>query len=494
MSSQKQLAVTSQLPKLTMDRDERAKVWKKTIDSIDLYLSEVEDYRVLADLNAGDIRTLINGVDFNKPLDACEAIDFTVNALQRYQTHTANPRYFGLFDPAPATMAIAAEMLVAAVNPQLAAWCQSPFAVEVEQHLLKVFGEKFGYDEAEVDGTFTSGGAEANHTALITALTHTFPDFSSKGLKALPGNPVFYISAEAHHSLLKAARSCGLGTDAVRLIPVDDQLRMDLDLLAARIKSDRTEGFVPFMVVATAGTTNAGAIDSIRDLAEVADREQLWLHTDAAWGGAVALVPELRNLLNGIERSDSITFDPHKLLSITRGTGMYLTRHRSVLSEAFRAVTPYMPLQQAAEFDVVNPFSHSIQWSRRFIGMKLFLSLLVTGWDGYAEVVRNHIRVANYLERELEKNGWTVVNDPALAVVCFFDSTSAQGRSESYLQSIAQAVKASGRAWLSTTRIKNHPMLRACVTNHRTTTDDVDALISELNRARHNEAFNNGRR
>lgn len=162
----------------------------------------------------------------------------------------------------------------------------------------------------------------------------------------------------------------------------------------------------------------------------IAEREKLWLHTDAAWGGAAALVPELRSVLTGIERSDSITFDPHKLLSITKGAGMYLTRHPSVLAKAFRAVTPYMPLQHCSLPDVVNPFTHSIQWSRRFAGLKLFLSLLVTGWDGYAEVVRNHLRLAHYLAAELDKNGWTVINDPLLAVVCFFDRTTAEGRSE----------------------------------------------------------------
>lgn len=122
---------------------------------------------------------------------------------------------------------------------------------------------------------------------------------------------------------------------------------------------------------------------------------------------------------------------------------------------------------------------------KRFTGLKLFLSLLVTGWDGYAEVVRNHIRLAHYLAAELEKNGWSVVNNPLLAVVCFFDKTTIEGQSESYLEFIAQEVKASGRAWLSTTRIKkDRPMLRACISNHRTTRDDVDALISELNNAR----------
>jgi glutamate/tyrosine decarboxylase-like PLP-dependent enzyme len=475
----------SHLPTLLMNEGQRARLWRKTVDSIERYLSEVENYRVVADLDPEGIRALINSVNLNQPIEPLEAIDFTVNAFERYLTHTGHPRYFGLFDPAPATMSIAAEMLVAAFNPQLAAWSQSPFAVEVEQYLVNAFGTRFGYQAPEIDGTFTSGGAEANHTAILTALTKTFPNFAREGLRALSGDPVLYISTEAHHSLVKAARFCGLGSDAVRMIPADDQLRLNTELLSARIQRDKAEGFVPFMIVATAGTTNAGAVDAIEDIANIASREQLWLHTDAAWGGAVALVPELSELIKGIELSDSITFDPHKLLSITRGSGMYLTRHREVLAAAFQVVTPYMPLQQSAGLDVVNPFMHSMQWSRRFIGLKLFLSLLVTGWDGYAEVIRKHVKLARYLHRELEKNGWSVVNDSSLAVVCFFDRTSEAGRLESYLESIAQEVKASGKAWLSTTRLRNnHSMLRACVTNFRSTTEDVDGLISELNLAR----------
>ena len=212
---------------LMLDESQRAALWTKVIGFVESYTNNVHDHRVLADLDPVEIRAQLTTLDFDQPLSPLEAIDLSIAALWQYQTHTANPRYFGLFDPAPATMAIAGEMLVAAVNPQLAAWSQSPFAVEVEQYLLRVFGEKFGYRADEVDGTFTSGGAEANHTAVVTALTHSFPEFSTKGVRSLRGNPVLYVSSEAHHSLIKAARFCGLGNESVRVIPVDRNLRLD---------------------------------------------------------------------------------------------------------------------------------------------------------------------------------------------------------------------------------------------------------------------------
>src|SRR5439155_1329002 len=168
-----------------------------------------------------------------------------------------------------------------------------------------------------------------------------------------------------HHSFHKAARLCGLGTEALREIPVDPDLRLDPQVLSSRIVEDRRRGLAPFMVVATAGTTSAGAIDPIPDLAGIAEREGLWYHVDSAWGGAAALLPELRPLLAGIERADSITFDAHKWLSVPMGAGIFLTRHPSLLERTFGTGTSYMP-RDAAGLDIVDPYSHSMQWSPRF--------------------------------------------------------------------------------------------------------------------------------
>src|SRR5262249_49407193 len=165
------------------------------------------------------------------------------------------------------------------------AWSHSRFAAEVERHVVRAFGQKFGYDLSVVDGVFTSGGSEANHTALLTALASAFPEFGEHGLRALAARPVFYISSQGHDSFLKAARLSGLGAAALREIPVDDDLRMDVGALADRVARDRAEGFTPLMIVATAGTTSAGVIDPIGELAEVASRERTWFHVDAAWGG-----------------------------------------------------------------------------------------------------------------------------------------------------------------------------------------------------------------
>ena len=347
---------------------------------------------------------------------------------------------------------------------------------------MRAFGARMGY--AETDGVFCSGGAEANHTAVLAALASSFPAFGEHGLRALERAPVLYVSSEAHHSFLKAARLCGLGTAAVREVAVDASLRMDVAALRAGIAEDRAAGRAPFLVVATAGTTGAGAIDPVAAIADVAAGERIWMHADAAWGGAAALAPELRETLAGMERADSITLDAHKWLSVPMGAGMLLTRHPRALERTFRVAAGYMP-REAEGLDVVDPYAHSMQWSRRCIGLKLFLTLAVAGWDGYARVVREMTARGRELRGRLEGAGWKPVNDTPLPVVCFVDATHPRGGQADYLARVAAAVLASGEAWLSTVSLAGRqPALRACITNHRTGTGDLDALVQTLAAAR----------
>ncbi|MGH9768427.1 MAG: pyridoxal phosphate-dependent decarboxylase family protein [Blastocatellia bacterium] len=463
----------------------REELWRRLFETIENYLTKIDTARVAPELDIEKIRGALARRDFAEPAGAIEALDFVAGAMWRFQVHTGHPRYFGLFNPASTTMGIVADTLVAAFNPQLAAWSHSPFAAEVERHLVRAFGQKFGYDPSATDGVFTSGGSEANHTALLTALVNAFPDFGEHGLRSLAAQPVFYVSSQGHHSFLKAARASGLGAAAVREITVDDDLRMDIGALTDRIARDRAEGFRPLMIVATVGTTSAGVIDPTDELAEVASREGVWFHVDAAWGGAAAFVPEFRATLSGIEKADSITFDAHKWLSAPMGAGLYLTRHSEILKRTFGVATSYMP-RDAAGLEVVDAFTHSIQWSRRFMGLKVFMSLLVAGWDGYAEAIRHQAAMGDRLRQRLQGSGWAVVNRTPLPVVCFVDRALREGATAEYLDAVCKSVVASGEAWLSVARIgdDDRPVLRAGVTSYRTEAADVNALVESLNRAR----------
>ncbi len=475
------------LDALMLDDKTRGELWRRLVEAIESYLNGVGEARVAPPLDLDAIRGALAPFDFEQPVAPLEALDFAVESLWQWQVHTPHPRYFGLFNPAPATMGIAADALVAAFNPQLAAWSHSPMAAEIEQHLIRALGERFGFDPARMEGTFTSGGAEANHTALLTALTRAFPEIGRRGMLAVRSQPVLYVSTEAHHSFLKAARLSGLGTEAVREVRVDSSLRMSPGDLAAQIEKDREAGCSPFLVVATVGSTGAGAIDPVDELAQVADEAGLWLHVDAAWGGGAALVPELRPVLAGTARADSITFDAHKWLSVPMGAGIYLTRHPGILERTFRVAAGYMP-REGAVLPVADPYAHSMQWSRRFIGLKLFLSLAVAGWAGYEDAIRRQTAMGELLRERLRREGWAIVNDTPLPVVCFVDA-SREGRSAAFLEAVAADVVASGEAWLSTVALgETGPALRACITNYLTGPEDVDALVAALGRARSRRA------
>jgi glutamate/tyrosine decarboxylase-like PLP-dependent enzyme len=318
---------------------------------------------------------------------------------------------------------------------------------------------------------------------VLAALVNSFTEFASAGARAVRGQPVLYISTEGHHSFQKAARLSGIGTNAVREIGVGKDLRIDLESLRAAIAEDRAAGLAPFLLIATAGTTSAGVVDPLKEMAGIARAEDLWLHVDAAWGGAAILVPELKDVLEGIERADSITFDAHKWLSVPMGAGLFLTRHRDILTRTFETSTTYMP-SESRRFDVPDPYSHSMQWSRRFIGLKVFLSLAVAGWEGYETAVRRQSAMGHLLKERLDAAGWQITNRTRLPVACFVDAQTEGGDSGEYLDAIAREIVEAGKAWISTTRVGGQPVLRACITNYRTTADDIGVLIEDLDWAR----------
>jgi glutamate/tyrosine decarboxylase-like PLP-dependent enzyme len=465
---------------LTLEASQRADVWRSTIEEIERYLTTVDRLPASQKIRRPEILNRLQGIDFSRPVSPQEAIRFAADGLTDCQVHATHARYYGLFNPGSTTMGIAADALAAAFNPQLAAWTHSPFAAEVEALLIRELGKKFGYAEAEIDGTFTSGGAEANHTALICALTRQFPTFSQSGTRALTEDPVLYVSQQAHHSFVKAARFCGLGTDAVRQVPVDSNAAMSAEALEARIQRDLEDGKRPFFVAATLGTTNAGVIDPVPAVGEIARGHGIWFHVDAAWGGMASLVPELRPLLEGVELSNSITFDAHKKMSVPMGAGIFITRDTSILGEACRITTDYMPPHADDTFD---PYTHSMQWSRRFIGLKVLLSLMVAGWDGYAEALRHQTQMGDALRIKLTKAGWRIVNQTPLPVVCFVESDREPEADR--FAGIVDRLVSTGEAWISTTRLaEGMPVLRACITSYRTDPHDLDALVAALGEAR----------
>jgi glutamate/tyrosine decarboxylase-like PLP-dependent enzyme len=415
------------------------------------------------------------GFDFQRPRELDDVLGWTIARLEQGLVHLNHPRYLGLFNPAPTYPAQCADRISAVFNPQLASTATAPAAVALEAHVIGAVAKQAGLP-AQTTGHFTSGGSEANATAVICALTRAAPDFAAIGSRAFTGQPVFYISAESHLAWIKIAHHSGIGRQAARLVATDGAGRMCMDALAAAIRADREAGRVPFLLAATAGTTNAGMVDPLPACAEIARREKLWFHADAAWGGGVIASDRRRALLNGLEAANSVTIDAHKWFATTMGCGMFLTRHASVLSAAFNVATTFMPSQVPA----LDPYMTTIQWSRRFLGLRLFLSLAAAGWAGHGEHVEHSFRMLEQLTRALTARGWTLANGrDALAVACLLPPPGSKP-----VEDIVAQVQRSGIAWVSVANFENVKVLRACVTHGETSAYDITQVVAALEQAR----------
>ena len=436
--------------------------------------------RVLLRIQAGPVtptidmaafRAELENYDFGQPQPLEELLRWTIERMEHGIVQMANPRYFGLFNPGPNFPAQCADRVASLFNPQLASSASSPVPVELERHVIRAIAQRAALG-GNATGHFATGGSEANYTALLCALTGAHPGFAVDGARAFAGPARFYTSRDCHIAWLKIAHQAGVGRAALRLVDTDGRGRMDPQALLRTIAEDRANGAVPVMVVATAGTTAAGMIDPLHACADIAQQERLWYHVDAAWGGAALASDRLRKVLAGIERADSITIDAHKWMATTMGCAIFITCHGPLLSEAFHASTSFMPSSVSG----LDPYLNSVQWSRRFLGLRLFLALAAGGWEGLGAHVERSVEVVDRVKERLIGLGWTVANDSPLAVL---DAVPPAGLGD--VRDLVRRVVAGGRAWVAPTTFEGRDVVRICATNGETTLEDVDALVAALN-------------
>ena len=415
-------------------------------------------------------RAELEHFDFAAPRPLEELLRWSIDRLEHGLVQMSHPRYFGLFNPGATFPAQCADRLTGLFNPQLASSASSPVPVALEAHTIRAVARRAGLPDT-AGGHFATGGSEANYTALLCALTAAHPGFAAEGARAFAGPPRFYTSRDCHIAWLKIAHQAGVGRHALRLVDTDGHGRLDPAALERLIEADRREGAVPVMVVATAGTTGAGMIDPLTACADIARAAGCWYHVDAAWGGGALASPRLRGLLEGIERADSITIDAHKWFATTMGCAMFLTIRRDVLSEAFHASTSFMPSSVSG----LDPYLNSVQWSRRFIGLRLFLSLASAGWAGLGAHVERAVEVIERVRERLVARGWTVANDSGLAVLDVLPPARLGD-----VRTLVRRVVASGAAWVAPTTLEGQDVVRICATNGETALADVDALVAAL--------------
>ena len=429
---------------------------------------------VTPDFDAERFNAELAAFRFTDPVPLEQACEWVIAQLEHGVVHMNHPRYLGLFNPAPSFPARCADHISAVFNPQLATATTSPSAVAIEAHVIQAWARRAGLPAGSA-GHFTSGGSEANGAALACALTHAEPGFATRGARAFAGSPVFYISADSHLAWIKLAHLAGIGRDAARLVPTDTAGQMSMAALSDMIAADRASGSIPVMVVATAGTTNGGAVDPLAECFDMAREARAWFHVDAAWGGALLMSPKLDGLLAGIERADSITIDAHKWLATTKGCGMYLTARPDLLAATFDVRTNFMPSHTSS----VDPYLTSAQWSRRFGGLRLFLSLAAVGWAGYATHVERSVQLGQRLAQEMAARGWRVANAAEMAVLCLQPPDGSAPVPE-----IVASVLRQGLVWVSAARFAGCDVVRACITHGETTETDISIAALALDAQR----------
>ncbi len=457
-------------------------VWTQLINEIERFTTEVRDLPVFQQVTPSEVRAeLESHYTFDKPIPLKALTADVVRLLRTWTIHVTHPRYFGLFNPSVLPASIVADTLVALYNPQLAAWSHAPAANEIERLTLYAFARAMGFDPENVLANFTTGGAEANLSAVLAALAHRLPGIAESGVAGLGSRPAIYLTSESHHSFVKIARMTGLGTSALHEVPVTKHFTLDVDAFSRRIHQDLEQGWFPLMVIGTAGTTGAGLIDPLPQIADVANRFGVWFHVDAAWGGSAVLSPRLKPLVGGIECADSVTWDAHKWLSVPMGAGMFFCQHPEAVKQAFAISTSYMPKESGDH--TVDQYSTTAQWSRRLIGLKVFMTLAELGMDGYSELIEHQAAMGDLLRVRLRETGWLIRNETPLPVVCFSHPDIQSGSLTT--GKILEAIYARGRVWISDVVLGGQErVLRACITSFRSNESDIECLIAELEHAR----------
>jgi glutamate/tyrosine decarboxylase-like PLP-dependent enzyme len=464
------------------DHESRRQLGYKLIDLINEYFDSLPDRSVqlpLAERTFGQLRDLMPEVGE----DANAVLDEMSHELINKGFHVPAANYFGLMNPTPTYMAVLAEAFVAAINPQLASLARSQLASKIEAETVRWIGERIwgragNPDKPKFDGTFTSGGNEANFSALAMALATHFPEAVEDGFSG-SDRPVVYSSSESHHSLDKSAGLLGIGRKALRRVPVNGRLQLDPEELEKQIQQDRAAGFKPFAVVGTAGTTNSGAVDDLNALADVCEKHGLWFHVDGAYGAGATFSDKHHGIVAGIERADSVTIDPHKWLAMPFAAGVVLTRNAEMLQTTFGVSTPYMP--KIAGATIIDNFKVSAQWSRRMNSLKLWLTLRVHGRQAYEELVDQQLTLARQFADWVSKSEhFELTLDPQLTIVNFRVKGVAESDAAAANAAIVEEVTRDGQRWLSQTVAGGRNVIRMMVISYLTSEKQLRDLEGAL--------------
>ena len=459
---------------------------ERALDLWTEYLERVGDLPVSPGAGEDEVREAVALPVPEDPMSE-EALGAYLHDLAfRWSVYGGHPRFMAYISGAGTAPGVAADLFAAGLNQNSGGWRLGPAATEIELHLTRWFAERFGLP-AGAGGLLTTGGAMANFVGLKVARDRQAGLGVRQDGVAGVGPLALYASSEVHAVADRAADMLGMGMGAVRKIAVDEGLRIRVDELAAAIETDRAAGVRPLAVVATAGTVSTGVIDPLEEIADVCEREGLWFHVDAAYGGPAVLADDLRPLFGGIERAHSIAFDPHKWMYTPHSGGCVLVRDLFWLVDSFGVMPAYVQEDKEATRHGLDLAMFGPQFSRGFSALKVWLSLLAHGVRAYGARISHDAELARYLGAVVEwREDFELACPVGLSITCFryvppdlpAAPSDARGRYLDLLnQRIMTEMQLDGRVLYSNAVIHGRFALRTCVVNFRTEARDMDAVI-----------------
>jgi len=489
MSSQKESPAQPELSTGDMPTEEFRRYGHEIVDWIADYFDRIEELPVLAQIEPGDLKAQLPSA----PPEKGESMQTILADVDRLivpaLTHWNHPSFFAYFATSTSAPGIFGEMLSAAFDVKSMLWRTSPASTELEEVTLDWLRQMLGLDEGFSGIIYDTASVSSMH-AIAAAREGVEMRIREEGMSGRADLPLLrvYASDQAHSSIDKGIITLGLGQRALRKIPSDSEFRMDPKALAEAIDEDKRNGILPFCVVATVGTTSTSSVDPVPAIVEICEQHKLWLHVDAAYAGPAAIVPEMRHVLDGCARADSLVLNPHKWLFTPFDLSVLYCRHMDLLRRAFALVPEY--LRTPEQERVRSGSDYGVQLGRRFRALKLWMIIRYFGRDGLIARIREHCRLAKLFASLVEESAdWEMMAPVPFALVCFRASPSVQAGTEEIREkrldvlneAIMHGVNANGGAFLSHTKLNDKLTLRLSIGNIRTTERHVGHVWKLLN-------------
>jgi aromatic-L-amino-acid/L-tryptophan decarboxylase len=460
---------------LDLDQETMRTLGYRVTDVVAEHLASLRDQPVLTQLGRAEADKLLAGPAPEEPVAFDEIMTIFRERIAAHHAREPHPGFMAYVPSCPTFPAVLGDWLATGFNFYAGIWKVAGGPNEVEVVVLEWFRQWMGMPEGSA-GLLTSGGSQANLTAIVAARHAAVGDDATRLARL-----VMYSSDQTHSSVTRAGWIAGVPRDQVRSVPTDAHRRMDAQALAKQIGLDREGGLIPFLVVANAGTTNTGAVDPMGEIADLCERENVWMHVDGAYGAFAALTPAGRTQLAGMERADTITLDPHKLLFVPFECGCLLAREPARLAAAYRLYPEYLK-ELEVQGTEVNFADFGEQLTRYSRAMKVWLSVNYFGMKTICEGIQGAMDVARHAESVVRSTeGLEVLSPAQMGIFCFRvkpEGLEDGAELDALNARVLDAINAEGPWFISSTRLDGKLSLRICVTGYRTTRADVEGLMA----------------